>query len=112
MLIAIAIFVLAMLTDTLAYLGGLINLVLPPWLNTGVANVLGGSGWINDIIPLYPHVGMAGLAGQIGFMTMFGWLMYLASILLMLRVGFWAIASLIGILPWHTVAPKMPHKLQ
>jgi hypothetical protein len=102
MLINLVLQILGFPLILLSWVGGVINLVLPSWLTTTIQSVMGGSGPLNTLLPMYPHVGMAGLAGQLGIMTLFGWLVILMGYLIQLTLAYKLVKVFIGILPWHT----------
>lgn len=102
MIFTLVLWILSIPLALLTYAGQLINFIIPTWLNETITNIIGGSGVLNTVFPMYPHPGMAGLAGQVGIMTLFGWLVLLMGYLIILSLAYKLIKIFIGVLPWHT----------
>jgi|SRR5579862_66967 len=107
MIINIVIFILSIPIYLLSLFSGLLNSVLPQWLTTEIQTIMGGSGILNTVFPMYPHAGMAGLAGQIGIMTIFGWAVTMMGYLIVLSLGYKLIKMLFGLLPWNTAGANI-----
>jgi hypothetical protein len=90
-------FVFSLPLYLLQYVGGILNFALPPWLTDEIATIMGGTGILNTIFPIYPHPGMAGLAGSIGIMTLFGFAVTLMGYLLVLSLAYKLIKILLNL---------------
>lgn len=102
MIFTLILYILSMPILLLTYVGGLINFILPTWITSTLTSVMGGSGILNTVVPMYPHPAMAGLVATIGLMTIFGWTVILMGYLIVLSLAYKLIKIIIGILPWHT----------
>ena len=88
MIFTILLFIVSIPLYIFQFLGSIINFVLPTWLTSTLTNVMNGTGFLNSILPIYPHQGMAGLAGQIGMFTIFGWAVLVMGYIILLSLGF------------------------
>jgi hypothetical protein len=102
MILNIVIFILSIPIYLLSLLGGLLNVLTPPWFTDTIANTMGGSSWLNSLFPMYPHPAMTGLAAVLGIMPIFGWMVTLMGYLIVLTLGYKLIKMLFGLLPWNT----------
>ncbi len=82
--------------DILGFIGNAIAFVFPQWITDTIQSVMGGSGVLNTVFPMYPHPGMAGLAGQIGIMTILGFLVTMMGYLIILSLGYKLIKIVLG----------------
>lgn len=111
MVTTLAIYLVSIPADVMIFIAGLFNSVTPTWMTTGINNIFQGSGFLQSILPIYPHPGMNGLAGQTGIMPMFGWFLVILGYLVIIRIGIWAVNMFISVLPWNTHAVKQPHRM-
>ena len=74
--------------DLLVFVAKLLPFAFPLWLSQGIANIMGGTGILNTFLPMFPHVGMNGLVGSLGLMTIFGWLVVLMGYLIILSLAY------------------------
>lgn len=109
MLADLPILIIVALLSFFSFLGGLAKIAIPPWLNQGISDIFAGStGWLNSILPMYPHPGMSGLAGQIGIMTIFGFVLFLAGVMVIVMIAYWLFKLILSLFPWSTHAVKSP----
>jgi hypothetical protein len=80
----------------LQFVGNALAFVFPQWITDTIATTIGGSGFLQSIFPMYPHPGMAGLAGHLGIMTIFGFCVTLMGYLIILSLAFKLIKIVLG----------------
>lgn len=107
MLINLVVFLLSIPIYILSLLGSAVGAIMPPWMTQTIYQVMGGTGVLNTVFPMYPHEGMAGLAGQIGIMSIFGWFLTLMGYMMILSLSLKLIRLFFGILPWNTSGVKI-----
>lgn len=96
MIINFILFIISLPLYLLSLFSGILNSIFPPWLTLEINNIMGGTGVLNTVLPMYPHPGMAGLAGTLGIMTIFGWAATLMGYLIILSLAYKLIKIILG----------------
>ena len=93
----IILWILSLPLYLLQYMSGILNLVLPQWLTDTITRIMGGTGVLNTVFPMYPHPTMGGLVAQVGVMTIFGWTVTLMGYIVILSLAYKLIKILLNL---------------
>lgn len=96
------IYIIKLFLDFLTWGLGLAGFFVPTWLNAGIAQILQGGAFAQAFLPLYATPGMTGLAGQMGIMNAFGFLLILMAAAITIKIVLKGVMLAIGLIPWNT----------
>jgi hypothetical protein len=65
------------------------NYLIPVWVGTAINTAVGYLGVLDGLLPLWPRGDMDGLVSTVGIMTIFGWLLSMATAYYVFKLVVW-----------------------
>lgn len=107
MIFAIPLFLLTLPIRIMAFALGIFGKIIPPWINDGITQTLGNSGFVGSVLPMQAHPGMWGLAGETGIMPIIGFILLIGGYIITIDAVYLVIKFFVSFVPWHTNPVKM-----